>query len=1005
MTGSPHVGQSYPRDRSSRHSLPLGSSNPTTAQLHHASSRSSNNSTSNSRFASHSNNSSSSNLQSPHSPQKTQNYPRLKHSSRASLGSDRPASSRMSRTPNPEDLRQNSPAISSYLQERLRQERRSETLRSGSSRAGSNDTMSTSDRHMQAIQSSPVRASTSDGPRPRSSSGHDAARRKAVGLRASELKLESVLNENFDLKFELSKRRELMPKLEAEVAGLKSTVDKLQSTVGELKSQKKEVEEVNDRLVQELEKRDDAIRDAVAMIVSLEATVEKLQKERDIIRSLSAETYDQLPELEDTDEGALTRMPSFINDPSAKTENLRNAYLAPRASTLSFKRASDSAMHDDDVPDHKLMSTPSLSVLSESSFVSVYGQKPFLNSSSSPPERSMEYETTRNPPATIPRAMTPTRNRRSSSGSASRGPSGTFSIGEVSDHSPLSNLQRRLQYHDSLMLSDLSAANGGTPANQRNEYSSPQLPAMTLEQQQQARQRMKQEKREALRRVMTDGPRDLGAGLPPTPDTISTSTLRRFKNSNDTLSQPAASIKQYDIGPNDRFYPAATESTNSRSSSQTTTGEATSQAASMSAFNGRKGLENSQKSLYTESQSAIPLRPRSAGETTTSDHRRDENGWASDSSEDDNVNDGATVSTYDYWMREGLKPNRTFPHNAAVNMDHGADVGGRVSPDLFAFPGASNGSGGWSSEAMFGNLGGAGFLGAGTTSPPTTHALDAIGASLPSPQAGFFGSGLASPGPSASTTVPPPPRRSSLHARTGSSPAVTRPPSRQAPANGKLRKSPVRSGMSRSNSVDYSDQAPPTPTLASPPTGSTPDPSKRHYPPISGSQQQHVRRLSGLNLFRRSTGAVDKERETGSASAPPSENSLRNAYPPPMSPNSMAVAANEHVNIGMPSWGRRSDLTDESLSSATPPPIMRNPNQRGGGSASTRRGSLTPGLEDMMDEYGSSGAPLSPQVAVPPQSPAVTSPPANTDSPGNGGRKRGWLGGLGRVGSLRNRAG
>lgn len=211
--------------------------------------------------------------------------------------------------------------------------------------------------------------------------------------------------------------------------------------------------------------------------------------------------------------------------------------------------------------------------------------------------------------------------------------------------------------------------------------------------------------------------------------------------------------------------------------------------------------------------------------------------------------------------------------------------------------------------------------------------------------------------------------------------------------------------MSRSNSVDYSDQAPPTPTLASPPTGSTPDPSKRHYPPISGSQQQHVRRLSGLNLFRRSTGAVDKEREMGSASAPPSENSLRNAYPPPMSPNSMAVAANEHVNIGMPSWGRRSDLTDESLSSATPPPIMRNPNQRGGGSASTRRGSLTPGLEDMMDEYGSSGAPLSPQVAVPPQSPAVTSPPVNTDSPGNGGRKRGWLGGLGRVGSLRNRAG
>ncbi|TLS21558.1 uncharacterized protein PpBr36_10375 [Pyricularia pennisetigena] len=390
------------------------------------------------------------------------------------------------------------------------------------------------------------------------------------------------------------------------------------------------VEEVNDRLVQELEKRDDAIRDAVAMIVSLEATVEKLQKERDIIRSLSAETYDQLPEPEDPDEGAFTRMPSFINDPSAKTENLRNAYLAPRANTLSFKRASNSAINDDNVPDYKLM--------------------------------------------------------------------------------------------------------------------------------------------------------------------------------------------------------------------------------------------------------------------------KNDNGWASDSSENDNINNGATVSTYNYWIRESLKPNRAFPHNAAVNIDNGANVGGRVSPNFFAFPGAANGSGGWSSETMFGNLGGAGFLGAGTTSPPTSHAFNAIGASLPSPQAGFFGSGLASAGPSASTTVPPPLRRSNLHARTGSNPTVTRPPSRQAPTNGKLRKSPVRSSMSRSNSVDYNVQKPPTPTLTSPPTGNTSDPSKRHYPPIFGSQQQHVRRLSGLNLFRRSIGTVNRERETGSTSAPPSEVSLRNAYPPPMSPNSMAVAANEHRN-------------------------------------------------------------------------------------------------------------
>lgn len=929
----------------------------------------------------------------------------------------------MSRTQNPDesrqsvDPRQNTSAVSSYLQERLRQERRSETLRSGSSRAGSNDTMSTSDRHSRGINSSPVRASTSDGPRPRSSSGYDAAKRKAVGLRASEQKLESVLNENFDLKFELSKRRELMPKLEAEVAGLKSAVGKLQSAVGELKFQKKEVEEVNDKLVQELEKRDDAIQDAVAMIVSLEATVEKLQKERDIIRSLSAETYDQLPEPDDKTENSLARMPSFLNDRSEKTENLRNAYLGPRASNMSFKRALEFGLNDDDVPDHNLMSTPSLSVLSESSFVSVYGQKPFLNSSSSPPNRSdsVGFDASRridskNISAIIPRSVTPTRARRSSSSSASRGVSGNFAIGDIPGHSPLSNLQRRLQHHDQSMLSDLSAANGGTPVRQALDYSSPQLPAMSLEQQQQARLKSKQERREALRKVVTDGPRDLSAGLPPTPDTISTSTLRRFKNSNDTLSQPGAPVsqQQLDASFSERGYLTKSESSSSRSSAQIATGETPNQAVSVTAFNRRNDVPSSHGSLYMESRLAIPPRPRSAGETTTSYGRRDDDWWPSDGSEDEeNVNDGATVSTYDYWMREGLKPNRSFPHNvAAINALNGGDEGGRTSPDLFAFP---DSTGGWASDAMFGNLGGAGYFGAG--SAPTSQALDAIGASLPTPQAGLFGSGLASPGLHASATVPPPPRRSSLHARTGSSPAVTRPPSRQAPANGKLRKSPVRSSVSRSNSVDYSVQAPPTPTLASSqqsqplPTSNAPDPNKRHYPPISGSQQQHTRRLSGLNgMFRRSGGPCDKDREIVSASAPPSELALRNAYPPPPSPNAAAVTANDGVNIGMPSWGRRADLADEDSSSATPPPIMRNPNQRGGGgpSVAARRGSLVPRLEDMTDEYGSTGAPLTPQVAAVPQSPQVT----GTDSPGgNSARKRGWLGGLSRVGSLRNRAG
>ncbi|EJT68702.1 hypothetical protein GGTG_13730 [Gaeumannomyces tritici R3-111a-1] len=973
------------RDRS-RHSLPHPGA---PVQLPRAPSRASN-STSNTR-ASPSANSSSSNL-AKSVASTTYPYRSQQYHSRGSIASerDRPRSSRLSReATNEYDTRLAVSVASSYLQEKLQRERRFESGRSSASRTSSDAMSATAE--VRAVQSSPVRASTSDGRRPRSSGG-DAAKKKAMGLMEMEQTITKMHKVNFDLKFELYHRRERQTELE--------------SSLESLKTERSELEDLNDSLMQELEKRDKAIEEAVAMIVTLEASAEKLQKENDILRAVRADPLGRqsmdmpspkTPRPEDAPsqyshlnphDRTLNRMPSFFSEISENTENLRNVYLE---NTGSLRRVSD-PMRDDEMGNHKLMSAPSLSVLSESSFVSVYGHKSMLHSSSSPPPRSdpadgneasaQKRQQSPNPLMT----PAPQKNRRGSA-SSRKYPSGAFtSINDVLDASPLQKLQRSLQMDgNQSYLNDIGATNSGTPTSLRIETGTPQNSTLSPEQQQRAHQRLRQEKREALRKVMTDGPRDLGSNLPPTPDTISTSTLRRFKNSNDALPH-----HQHPGGASlDRSFGASSEGSTSRSVSAETasaeqTGRRVSRTPSTSAFHGRRqGPRDS--GAYFENRQPIP-RPRSADETTSSRGGREANGWGPDSS-DDEFDDGASVSSTDCWMREGLKPNRRFPNNGAILAGEEA----LDSPDLFSFPAQAGGSGGWATGAMFGDLGGAGYFGSGPA--PTANALDALGASLPAPQAGIFGSGLASPGPAGS--VPPPPRRSSLHAHTSSTGTASMPPSNRAAPPAKLRKSPMRPGSrGRSNSVDVDSEQPPTPTLAATPTTAVPgEPSKRHYPPIAG-QQQPPRRSGGLHaLFRRSIGSSADMPPQPPASAPPPETGFKSAYPPPppqQSPTSGSA-------VGIPSWSRRGD----ELSSSTPPPILRNPRVR----RSTMHADVGAG-EGYEDHQG--GAPLSPAFPSPGGRLSGTNV-ANVQAeeqqqPSPGGRKRGWLG-LGRVTSLRKHGG
>ena len=81
----------------------------------------------------------------------------------------------------------------------------------------------------------------------------------------------------------------------------------------------------------------------------------------------------------------LARMPSFVSERSETTENLRSVYLGARASLMSLPRMSEDTNDAESRLANNMMTSPSMSVLSESSFLSVYGSRNDPRGPSSPP--------------------------------------------------------------------------------------------------------------------------------------------------------------------------------------------------------------------------------------------------------------------------------------------------------------------------------------------------------------------------------------------------------------------------------------------------------------------------------------------------------------------------------------------------------------------------------------------------------------------------------------------
>lgn len=279
-----------------------------------------------------------------------------------------------------------------------------------------------SDLDSRAIQSSPLVPTTTrdrsatNGRRSSALGGKDPSVPKEMGVREMEQYVSKINKENFDLKLELFHRRQKTGALEAKLERLDI-----------LERNNKELQEINEDLLLELEKRDAAVREAVGLICDLQARLEVVEPLAAGLQ-LSAAT----PELESRTfhesrgpyeqplspvDGALpstpptTRMsdyrkdsqiarspvdssapgiekpyrtPSFLKENKKSTQALRSLYSSDGYSTpgnpsmFSLPRPGSLFSADEQKsevdPDGFVLNSPRLSMLSESSFLSVYGK-------------------------------------------------------------------------------------------------------------------------------------------------------------------------------------------------------------------------------------------------------------------------------------------------------------------------------------------------------------------------------------------------------------------------------------------------------------------------------------------------------------------------------------------------------------------------------------------------------------------------------------------------------
>ncbi|KAI4868206.1 hypothetical protein F4820DRAFT_445344 [Hypoxylon rubiginosum] len=929
------------------------------------------------------------------------------HSHCGSVGGSRPIS-RLSGEPG-EELREPVTATSSLLQEQLQKERRIESERQAG-RQGSDLSVSTGDIRDSDVKGSPIRRSaTAMGRREKLDGSDEPVKDTGMGVRQMEETLSTLHKQNWDLKVQLFHRRKQQIILEAKLQTVetrnKEMLDLHESMLSSLQAK----DETHKSLGAEIDEKTKALGEAVSLIIKLEARVDELLREREMVRQVEAdEPYRYSPthevDLEPAIAGTtkmenlhiprltenakkLGRMPSFLSDRGEETENLRNVVLRGQKSAMRMRMRKVSESSADPSEINRIASP--LSVLSESSFVSIYGPKESRENT----DLQLSDDVGGMDGSYIARSATPAKKSSKESWNSEKytassqmpavNPSGGAklstrmqSINNILDmNSPLQKLERL----EGQMAAADDSYSQDIPPNRSRGTATP-TPRSTNPQQQ---GRSKHEKREALQRVMTNYPthRDFANShaFPPTPDTVSSSTLRKHQNftsSQDSLMRQVVTGQgEGAFAVPDRPRTATREPTYHTSYPE--------QQAYATNLSGRTqvpmpNMNTHPYSSISQLAQSLPRRPHSAAETTSSRARADSVG--SDSDSDGGADAHSEADSFDYWMRESMKPNRHETVSSEQRRNNRAP-----SPDLFSFPSDAQG---WETDVMFGALRGNGYLGSpvpGLKRDP----LDEMASSLQTPQAETFDPALQG------TAPPTPDRRSSLHARTGSTSA--------APSGGKLRKHPARGNSTgwidtrgRSNSIDSAAQAPSNRTQRQQPEAAATPGKRNHYPPISG--QATKGRGLGLNTFFKRSGSESYSVPSSATDATfplPTPNQLPALAP--MMPSSMAPGRNSVPPPAAMPWLMRPPVAPEDdFASATPPPIMRNR----GLSLLSGIGGLELADPATPHRVAEMATPSTPTTVIPPQGGNTSTTPAGAQS----GGKRKWLG-LGRMGSLKNRTG
>ncbi|EEH40750.1 hypothetical protein PAAG_02726 [Paracoccidioides lutzii Pb01] len=383
---------------------------------------------------------------------------------------------------------------------------------------------------------------------------------REMGMRETDQYVSKLNKLNFDLKLEiyhrsqqlvsLEKKLERMEALEEEVRRLQGVEDQFHE-LHEVEETNRRLRDSNEHLRMELDKRDQAVNEAVELICQLEAKIETLEPANDANNQLltarphtseglavspaitpkstlifdipdrtsswkgtsSARSLRSRVETTSSSAHRPRRHPSFLRESSESTSALRSLYITEEdVSRNGFSSASraGSILSGDELPEPE---SPRLSILSECSY---------LNPSATPSKLSIADMASIGPPA---RSFTQPISKLELS------PLGTGE--EQNKNSKLSRIDQWIQPQEkNLFISALGPKRPSYTAadNTSSAASSKKQPFLGT-----AFQAKRPVKAYKFDTPVLDGPIFNGTTLPPTPDTMSTSNADARNGSNSSI--------------------------------------------------------------------------------------------------------------------------------------------------------------------------------------------------------------------------------------------------------------------------------------------------------------------------------------------------------------------------------------------------------------------------------------------------------------------------------------